>query len=78
MLYDEMMGTGGTTAETIIVALTKGWKLSQVFNLIRRASEKMVLVEMETGAISALAATLDHADEDNVRVMSKHQGAHHH
>ena len=75
-LYSEVMSTGGSTAETIIVPLTKQWKLSQVFNLIRRASEKIVLCEMERGAISALTMTLDHADEDNVHVLSKIRDEH--
>ena len=70
--YHELVKQGGSV-ETIIVPLTKKkWKIGQIFNLIRKASNRIVLVEVSRGAISHLTSS-EVKDEGNVNVFSTNE-----
>ena len=69
--YSAAMKSGGTV-ETIIVPITKRspWKLGQIFNLIRKASQRIILIEVHRGALHQLTSS-EATDDDNVQVFSK-------
>jgi hypothetical protein len=58
-----------STADVIIVPLTKKCGISKIFNLIRKC-RRIIFVEVELGAIHSMI-TSDIVDDDNVKVFQK-------